>query len=266
MSCGWTPPRLYVTTAAMTIVDTSPLVSLSQVSLERGGRSVLEGVDLTVAPAEIVTLIGPNGAGKSSLVGLIVGALNATQGTVHRRRGLRIGYVPQRLRVDASLPLTAGRFLSLPERRSPRARAGVLAAVGLAADVAAQPLAGLSGGQFQRVLLARALLAEPELLVLDEAAQGLDPAGTAAFYALVAEQRARLGCAVLMVSHDLHVVMAAADRVVCLNGHVCCEGAPQAVASAPAYRALFGTTPSGALALYRHDHDHSHDTPAASRP
>jgi zinc transport system ATP-binding protein len=120
-------------------------------------------------------------------------------------------------------------------------------------------MSGLSGGQFQRVLLARALLCDPQLLILDEATQGLDQPGSAAFYQQIEKVRQELGCAVLMVSHELHVVMAASDRVICLNGHVCCEGAPEHVASAPEYRALFGTGTQGALALYRHEHNHSHD-------
>ena len=119
-------------------------------------------------------------------------------------------------------------------------------------------MADLSGGQFQRVLLARALLSEPDLLLLDEPTQALDQAGSAAFYRLIEEIRAEAGCAVLMVSHELHVVMSASDRVVCLNGHVCCIGTPETVSAAPEYRALFGTGTGGALALYRHEHDHAH--------
>ena len=154
--------------------------------------------------------------------------------------------------------MQVARFLALPGRVSSEARATALHRAG-AADLGARPMAGLSGGQLQRVLLARAILHEPQLLLLDEPTQGLDQPGAAAFYRRIEDLRAEIGCAVLMVSHDLHVVMSASDRVICLNGHVCCEGHPESVASAPAYRALFGSGTGGALALYRHEHDHEHD-------
>ena len=155
--------------------------------------------------------------------------------------------------------MPVGRFLRLPQFHGAAARSAALSRVGLGAEVEAQQMTGLSGGQFQRVLLARAILMEPDLLVLDEATRGLDQPGTAAFYRIVEDLRRSLGCGVLMVSHDLHVVMSASDRVICLNGHVCCSGTPEVVASAPEYRALFGTGTQGALALYRHTHDHGHD-------
>ena len=202
--------------------------------------------------------MGPNGSGKTTLLRALIGAVAPFAGRVERARGLRLGYVPQRLAIDATLPLTVARFMRLPGRVSRAAVARALEEAG-AAGLGARPVAALSGGQMQRVLLARALLERPDLLILDEPTQGLDQPGAAAFYRLVEAARARLGCAVLMVSHDLHVVMSASDRVVCLNGHVCCEGRPEAVASAPAYRALFGAGTGGALALYRHEHAHSHD-------
>ena len=176
------------------------------------------------------------------------------------RPGLRIGYVPQKLAVDATLPMTVDRFLGARRGAARRARAQALERVGIA-GLGGRQLAALSGGQFQRALLAQALLRRPELLVLDEAAQGLDQPGEARFYRLIEQIRGELGCAVLMVSHDLHVVMAASDRVICLNGHVCCEGTPTVVSAAPEYRALFGFGTQGALALYRHDHDHAHGMP-----
>jgi zinc transport system ATP-binding protein len=166
--------------------------------------------------------------------------------------------VPQKLHIDPTLPMTVARFLNLPHRRDPDEAAHALSAAGVP-GLADRQMSDLSGGQFQRVLLARALLARPELLILDEATQGLDQAGSAAFYRQIEHVRAEMHCAVLMVSHELHVVMSASDRVICLNGHVCCEGTPEIVASAPEYRALFGTGTQGALALYRHTHDHRHD-------
>ena len=211
-----------------------------------------------MARGEIVTIVGPNGSGKSTLLKAILGAVRPAAGHASiRAPGLAIGYVPQKLHVDSALPITVARFLALPRRRPAAEVAEALAAADLP-DLGARPMAALSGGQFQRVLLARALLGAPDLLLLDEATAGLDQAGSAAFYRRIEAARARTGCAVLMVSHDLHVVMAASTRVICLNGHVCCAGAPEAVASAPAYRALFGAGTGGALALYRHEHDHAH--------
>ncbi|MDC0660481.1 metal ABC transporter ATP-binding protein [Leisingera sp. SS27] len=234
------------------------LISMDGLTVAHSGNTVLSGVSLSIAPGEIVTVVGPNGSGKSTLLRSVIGALKPSRGTVTRAPGLRIGYVPQKLHIDATLPLTVRRFLSLPERVSDARASEALIQAG-AGDLAARQMSGLSGGQFQRVLLARALLCNPQLLILDEATQGLDQPGSAAFYQRIEKVRQDLGCAVLMVSHELHVVMAASDRVICLNGHVCCEGAPEHVASAPEYRALFGTGTQGALALYRHEHNHSHD-------
>ncbi len=222
------------------------------------GQTVLHGVDFAIEPAEIVTVVGPNGSGKSTLLRALLGVVRPSAGRVVRRPGLRIGYVPQKLAIDETLPIDVSRFLSLPVRQSAEAMRRALAWVG-AESVADQPLAALSGGQLQRVLLARALLADPDILILDEPTQGLDQPGAAAFYKLIETTRRDYGCAVLLVSHDLHVVMAASDRVICLNGHVCCEGTPHVVRAAPEYRALFGHGTGGALALYQHEHDHDHD-------
>ncbi|MGR3541312.1 MAG: metal ABC transporter ATP-binding protein [Hasllibacter sp.] len=236
----------------------SPLIEARGLRLQRDGRTVLSGTDFAIAPGEIVTVVGPNGSGKSSLVKALIGALDPARGTVRRAPGLRVGYVPQALSAGAALPITVRRFLSLPDPRTDAEAAEALAAAG-AEGLEGRQLAALSGGQLQRVLLARALAGRPGLLVLDEATAGLDQPGAAAFYRTIERVRAATGCAVLLVSHDLHVVMAASDRVVCLNGHVCCEGAPHVVADAPEYRRLFGTGTGGALALYRHEHDHDHD-------
>lgn len=234
------------------------LVALSGLDVKLGGATVLTGVDLTIEAGEIVTIVGPNGSGKSTLLRAIVGAVKPSAGTITRAPGLRIGYVPQKLQIDTRLPLTARRFLDLPDRVSDTEAARLLAEAG-AEGLADRQMADLSGGQFQRVLLARALKGDPQLLILDEPTQGLDQPGASAFYKLIETVSRDLGCAILMVSHELHVVMAASDRVICLNAHVCCEGTPEHVASAPEYRALFGSGTQGALALYRHDHDHNHD-------
>jgi len=237
----------------------SELISARGLAKSYGGRRVLDHVDFRLHPGEIVTIVGPNGSGKSTLLRLLAGAETATSGTITRMPGLRIGYVPQKLHIDTTLPLTARRFLDLPVRAGSAVAGAALQRVGLDEGMAAAQMSDLSGGQFQRVMLARALMLKPQVLMLDEATQGLDQPGSAAFYRLIEELRRDLGCAVLMVSHELHVVMSASDRVICLNGHVCCEGAPEHVSSAPEYRALFGTGTGGALALYRHDHDHAHD-------
>jgi len=233
------------------------LFQTKAMSVRLDGQIVLDHVTLSIAPGEIVTIVGPNGSGKSTLLRAIIGAVSPDSGALSVRPGLKIGYVPQKLHIDPTLPITVRRFLSLPIRVSQAEADRVLALAG-AQGLSGKQMSELSGGQLQRVLLARALLCKPELLLLDEATQGLDQPGSAAFYQLIADIRDDIDCAVLMVSHELHVVMAASDRVVCLNGHICCEGHPAHVASAPEYRALFGTGTGGALALYRHEHDHSH--------
>ncbi|HCK27993.1 MAG TPA: zinc ABC transporter ATP-binding protein, partial [Alcanivorax sp.] len=202
---------------------------------------------------------GPNGAGKSTLARLVLGLARPDRGRVERRPGLRVGYMPQHLQVDESLPLTVDRFLWLAAPGRTRARRDALQRTGVA-HLRRRAVRGLSGGEMQRVLLARALLRKPDLLVLDEPAQGVDVAGQDALYGLLGQVRDETGCGILLISHDLHLVMARTDQVVCLHHHVCCSGTPEAVSRDPAYHRLFG--PSGGmpnLAVYTHDHDHDHD-------
>lgn len=234
------------------------LISIDHISVGYGANTVLRNVSLSIEPGEIVTIVGPNGSGKTTLLRALIGAVVPASGNIRRKPDLRIGYVPQKLHIDPTLPITVERFLQLPGGHSKADCAHALIGAGVP-DLSQRQMSGLSGGQFQRVLLARALIDTPDLLLLDEATQGLDQPGSAAFYRQIEQVRQRTGCAVLMISHELHVVMSASDRVVCLNGHVCCEGTPEIVSAAPEYRALFGSGTGGALALYRHEHDHAHD-------
>ncbi|MCC6075656.1 zinc ABC transporter ATP-binding protein ZnuC [Pseudomonas sp. GCM10022188] len=234
-----------------------PLIRLDGVGVAFAGADVLQDVQLELQAGEIVTLIGPNGAGKTTLVRVVLGLLAPHSGSVWRRDRLRIGYMPQKLQVEPTLPLSVLRFLRLVPGVD-RARAlEALGEVG-ASKVIDSPLQKISGGELQRVLLARALLRQPELLVLDEPVQGVDIAGQSELYRLIGRLRKRHGCGVLMVSHDLHLVMSATDRVVCLNRHVCCSGHPEQVSSDPVFRELFGND-ARSLAIYHHQHDHQHD-------
>lgn len=241
------------------------LIETSNLTIRHNGVAVLQHVDFSIKRGEIVTIVGPNGSGKTSLIRALIGLTKPSEGSVTPQRGLSIGYVPQKLHIDVTLPLTVRRFLSLPKRVGDADAAAALERTGVS-GLETRQVAGLSGGQFQRVLLARALLSRPDILILDEPTQGLDQPGVAAFYQLIEQVRSESGVAVLMVSHDLHVVMSASDRVICLNGHVCCEGAPSVVSAAPEYRALFGLGTGGALALYQHVHDHDHSTNAGHDP
>jgi zinc transport system ATP-binding protein len=243
-----------------------PLVEASDVDVDLGGRRVISHVSVSVAPDEVIALIGPNGAGKTTLVRVLLGLITPTRGVVRKKPGLRVGYMPQRMAIDPALPLTVDRLLRLALARgtlptgadAPTRVRAVLDEVGAGhlADAAAQDL---SGGELQRVFLARTLLRGPELLVLDEPVQGVDVAGQAELYGLIARIRERRHCGVLVVSHDLHLVMAATDRVVCLNHHVCCAGHPETVSRDPAFVALFGSQAAKSFAVYHHHHDHKHD-------
>jgi zinc transport system ATP-binding protein len=241
------------------------LIRAGGVRVSFDGLTILDDVDIEVARGEIVTLVGLNGAGKSTLLRVLLGLLRPDAGEVVRRPGLRIGYSPQQIQRDPTLPLTVERFLTLGQRASRARLVALLEEVG-AVGVLDAPLAGISGGEMHRVMLARALLREPDLLVLDEPLAGVDVTGQSALYRLIAEIRDRHRCGVLLVSHDLYVVMAATDRVVCINHHVCCTGRPESVARHPAFISLFGRQLADVLAVYPHHHDHVHDVAGEPKP
>ena len=234
-----------------------PLIAARGISLGRSGRTILDDVELEVRPREIVALVGPNGAGKTTLLRVLLGTLSAERGQVSRRPGLTLGYVPQRLALDPILPLDVRRFLTIGRRFDAAAAERALEATGVRHLLRAS-MHTLSGGEFQRVMLAYALIRGPDLLILDEPAQGIDFRGQLDLYGLIARIRDETGCGILLVSHDLHLVMAGTDRVICLNGHVCCSGRPEAVSRDPAYVALFGSRGVESLAIYHHEHDHAH--------
>lgn len=233
------------------------LLQLQNLSLQQGRQVLLENINLSLHAGEIMTVIGPNGAGKTTLIKAALGLIKVSSGKVNRSRDLRIGYMPQRLSINPLMPVSVARFLSMAGASS----AEVDRALGLTdiRHLRHSPLHDISGGETQRVLLSRALLRNPQLLVLDEPAQGLDITGQTELYELIGELRRTLGCAVLMVSHDLHWVMAQTDTVICLNQHICCHGHPEQVSNDPAYLSLFGRRHAEAVALYQHHHDHRHD-------
>jgi len=235
----------------------APLLSARGLGVRSSSRWLIENVDLKVHPREIVTLIGPNGSGKSTTVRALLGLMKYDAGEITRARDLRVGYVPQRLTIDWTMPLKVRRFMTITGRHKAAAIDAALDEVGMLA-LAGNDVQSLSGGEFQRLLLARAMISQPQLLVLDEPVQGVDAQGEIALYELIADLRNRHNCGILLISHDLHIVMAETDTVVCLNGHVCCSGSPRSVAESPEYRDLFGARAAEALAVYHHHHDHKH--------
>lgn len=229
-----------------------PLLAADNIGLKIQGQTILRDIRFDLAPGQIITLIGPNGAGKTTLVRIMLGLQKPDTGLVRRAPGLRIGYMPQKLHIDPTLPLSVAGFLALADP-DPDKGARALDKTGIL-HLRKQSVYGLSGGETQRLLLARALLRQPGLLVLDEPVQGVDVNGQEALYQLITRIRDETGCGILMVSHDLHLVMAGTDEVLCLNGHICCHGSPASVSADPAYRELFGVR----TAPYTHHHDHNH--------
>ncbi len=238
-----------------------PLIQAQHIHHSFDGKKVLHDISLTLQPNEIVTLIGPNGAGKSTLLKILLKLLPATQGTVWHKPQLRIGFMPQKIHIDDALPLRVKRFLELGLSRDTQKRNDTTILQKTIETLSLEPLLDtpiqqVSGGEMQRVLLARALLRSPELLVLDEPVQGVDLNGQTELYHLINQIQQHYGCGILMVSHDLHVVMKSTHKVLCLNQHICCSGHPQAISTDPAFQNLFGEGYEE-VAFYEHRHDHS---------
>lgn len=239
----------------------SELIVAKNVSVEREGRSVLRDVSVTIGRRDFITIIGPNGAGKSMLLKCLMGFYVPDEGAVVQSPDLKIGYVPQRLVADQSIPISVLRFLKLRKKSEPKMLQHIVRETEIETFLD-KSLSVLSGGELQRVLLARALLDEPTLLVLDEPAQNLDITGQLAFYRLIEKIYKERDVSILMVSHDLHLVMSATRNVLCLSGEVCCYGEPSSVAQDPAFVSLFGEDMAKMMASYHHhDHNHSHEHP-----
>lgn len=235
------------------------LIKISNLEVKYGSKFVLKNMNLSLNAGEIVTIVGPNGSGKTTLFKAIIGTVPISKGTIEVKPNLRIGYVPQQLKIDQTLPITVERFLKLSNINFEKSQDKTELILG-SKDLLDVQINSLSGGEMQRVLLARALINDPQILLLDEATRGLDQPGVATFYRKIENIRKSTNCAILMISHDLHVVMSSSDRVICVNGHICCQGTPEIVATSPEYQALFGGDVDGTFALYRHHHDHKHDS------
>ena len=232
------------------------LVKLNNVGIQQNEKWLVKGVSLEVEKGKIVTLIGPNGSGKSTTAKIALGIYKNIEGNVEKFTN-NVGYVPQKISIDWTLPLRVKDFMVLTDNIKDELIDEALTLTGVI-HLKEKNLGNLSGGEFQRVLLARAISKKPELLVLDEPVQGVDFTGEIALYELIKKISEKLNCGILLISHDLHTVMSATDHVVCLNGHVCCSGSPKDVARNNEYKALFGEQASQTLSVYEHKHDHEH--------
>jgi len=247
-----------VTKDARLVQKKKPLIAASHVSYNASGRQILKDISFSVSMGETVTVVGPNGAGKTTLLRVLLGLVSPSGGSVFRKPHLRIGYLPQKIHIDPVLPLSVNRMMTLTGNYSRKAIHSALEETGVS-HLNGQSVFNLSGGEFQRMMLARALLRDPELLVLDEPVQGVDYLGEAELYDLIANIRKHYNCSVLMISHDLHVVMSSTDRVICIDQHVCCQGKPQYVCNHAEFQRMFGRQFSESFSVYSHDHDHRHD-------
>jgi zinc transport system ATP-binding protein len=233
------------------------LITAANITVNRGETKILDNVSLTIGESEFITILGPNGGGKSMLLKCLMGFYIPDNGNIKRKRHLRIGYVPQQFTSEQTMPISVGQFLRLRKKVSAEELETITAETNIEALVN-KPLNILSGGELQRILVARALIGAPDLLILDEPAQNLDISGQLAFYKLLSEIYEKRSFSILMVSHDLHMVMATTKKVICLFHHVCCSGEPQVVTKDPEFITLFGNDMAEMMAVYQHGHNHSH--------
>lgn len=233
------------------------LITASNITVNRGETKILDNVSLTIGESEFITILGPNGGGKSMLLKCLMGFYIPDNGNIKRKRHLRIGYVPQQFTSEQTMPISVGQFLRLRKKVSAEELETITAETNIEALVN-KPLNTLSGGELQRILVARALIGAPDLLILDEPAQNLDISGQLAFYKLLSEIYEKRSFSILMVSHDLHMVMATTKKVICLFHHICCSGEPQVVTKDPEFITLFGNDMAEMMAVYQHGHNHSH--------
>ena len=233
------------------------LIALENAGVMKDRKWLVRGITMSVSLGEIVTLIGPNGSGKTTTAKIALGLWNISEGIAKRKNNLRVGYVPQKLQIDWTVPINVNRFMSLTNKISNKDIEFALSLTDTR-HLAREEMRGLSGGELQRVMVARAIALSPQLLVLDEPVQGVDFRGEETIYNLIEETRKKINCGILLISHDLHMVMSATDRVICLNGHICCSGTPNFVANTPEFRELFGERMAKSLAVYKHNHDHEH--------
>jgi zinc transport system ATP-binding protein len=234
-----------------------PLLLVNNISVKHGATSIIHDISLEVKQNQVITIIGPNGSGKTTLAKAIIGIIPISSGSIERQNPLKTGYMPQKVMIDKNFPITVERFLSLQHSKPSQKRIEeALHITNLNKNLLGKQLMKLSGGELQRVMLTRALIAKPELLILDEPLQGVDITGQLEFYDIL--DKVRKDCSVIMISHDLFMVMKNTDHVVCLNHHICCQGTPEYISSQDSYQQFFGHNLEHVIATYNHHHDHKH--------
>jgi len=237
---------------------TNALISAKNVSVLKNKKSILENIDIQINKKDFITIVGPNGAGKTMLLKCLMGFYKPTSGMIERKEKLKIGYMPQSINVINTMPMTVKGFITVKKKYDDVSLHKVITEVNLG-EIVNKQLSVLSGGEMQRVLLARSLLNNPDLLILDEPAQNLDISGQLNFYKLIQEIYSKRDISILMISHDLHLVMVSTKKVLCLYKHICCSGAPQQIAKDPEFLSMFGKDMANMMSIYQHSHDHDHD-------
>ena len=237
---------------------TNALISAKNVSVLKHQKSILDNIDIQINKNDFITIIGPNGAGKTMLLKCLMGFYKPTSGRIERKEKLKIGYMPQSISIINTMPITVKDFITVRKEYDDISLNKVITEVSIG-EIVNKQLSVLSGGEMQRVLLARSLLNNPDLLILDEPAQNLDISGQLNFYKLIQEIYSKRNISILMVSHDLHLVMVSTKKVLCLYKHICCSGAPQQIAKDPEFLSMFGKDMANMMSIYQHSHDHNHD-------